>query len=58
MLTKRVLLEMVIELSSELEGLEDRIDTLEREVRKPKPIKRGENVDGVKRKPGRPKKQK
>lgn len=58
MLTKRVLLDMLCGLSSEIDGLTDRVETLEKEVHKPKPIKKGENIDGVKRKPGRPRKQK
>lgn len=58
MITKRQLLNMICDLASELDSLRDAICELEKEVRKPKPIKRGTNTDGIKRKPGRPKKQK
>lgn len=58
MITKRQLLGMICDLATELDDLRDDVRTLEKEVHKPKPIKRGTNTDGVKRKPGRPKKQK
>lgn len=57
MLTKNKLLGMICDLADELDEMHIRLKELETEVHKPKPIKRGTNTDGVKRKPGRPKKQ-
>ena len=56
MLTKNKLLDLMCGLAADIEKAQDRIANLEKEVYKPKPIKRGTNTDGVKRKPGRPSK--
>lgn len=56
MLTKNKLLDLICDLAADIEEAQDRIANLEKEVYKPKPIKRGTNTDGVKRKPGRPRK--
>lgn len=56
MITKKVLLSYIYDIWGEIDALESRIDKLEKESRKPKPIKRGTNTDGVKKKVGRPRK--
>lgn len=56
MTTKKQLLAMICDLSFKLDEVHRRIEQLEDEIYKPKPIKKGENIDGVKRKPGRPRK--
>lgn len=53
-LRKNHLLAMLLDLSDELLDLREKVEELEQEVHKPKPVKRGTNVDGVKKKPGRP----
>lgn len=58
MITKKALLNYIYDIWGDMEVLESRIDKLEREARKPKPIKRGTNTDGVKKKVGRPRKNK
>lgn len=56
MLTKNRILGLICDLAADIEETQDRITNLEKEVYKPKPIKRGSNTDGAERKPGRPRK--
>lgn len=58
MITKKQLLNMLCDLAVELDDVKAEIIELKKEVHRPKPIARGTNTDGAKRKPGRPKKQK
>lgn len=58
MITKKTLLSYIYDVWGEMDALESRIDKLEREARKPRPSKRGTNVDGVKKKAARPRKSK
>lgn len=57
-ITKKVLLAMICDLNDEIDCLQNEIEDIKKTLEKPKPIKRGENIDGVKRKPGRPRKTK
>ena len=54
MVTKKMLLTLIADLDMKYDVLYDRVKLLEKEMSKPKPVRRGENIDGVKRRPGRP----
>lgn len=58
MVTKKHLLAMICDLSGELDALYTRLTDIEHDLYRPKPIKRGTNTDGIKRKIKRPRKQK
>lgn len=58
MITKRKLQNYIYDIWEQLDRLETRLHKLEKETYKPKPIRRGVNTDGVKKKAGRPRKNK
>lgn len=58
MISKREIMETCFGLMDEVDDLYIRIDKLDKEINKIKSCSCGKNVDGVKRKPGRPRKQK
>lgn len=58
MVTKKMLLAMLCDLSDELDCLYDDIKEIRYRLEKQKPTKAVENADKTKRKPGRPRKNK
>ena len=56
MISKKGLLELYIGLLDDVEALEDKVIELEHDLKKIKSCTCGKNTDGVKRKPGRPRK--
>ena len=54
MITKGHLLAMICDLAAEIDTLRVDMDELEREVHRPRPPKKGTNIDGVRRGRGRP----
>lgn len=56
MITKKELLSLYIGALDEIEELAIRVDKLEHDFKKVKSCACGKNTDGVKRKPGRPRK--
>lgn len=58
MISKREILNMTFGIVDEVERLEEKVKKLETEVKKIKSCTCGKNTDGVKRKPGRPRKEK
>ena len=58
MITKKELMNMCFNLMDEVENLKIKVKKAESDIKKIKSCTCGKNTDGVKRKPGRPRKEK